>query len=242
MNLQYPRKILRRSDDGPVIDALLEEQIAYYRRRADEYDATAYGDVIEARDRIHRIVSALPPAARALELACGTGMWTQSLASRMTELTAVDAAPEALAIARARCPSTVEFVRADVLDWLPAHQFDLIFFAFWLSHIPSSRLARFFKHLEQALAPTGRVVFVDEHVSQAGKETGPNPEVAVRTLSDGSTHRLVKVYIEPAQLGARLEAMGWAIDLSPDCSDWVIGTCRPLRPGTRRTGFGSWAM
>jgi SAM-dependent methyltransferase len=216
-----------RGDDGPVTDALLEEQIAYYRRRADEYDATAYGDVIEARERIDRIVSTLRPAARALELACGTGIWTQSLARRTTELTAVDAAPEALAIARAHCPSSVEFVRADVLDWLPARQFDLIFFAFWLSHVASSRLARFFKHLEQALRPTGRVVFVDEHVSQAGKETVPSPEVAERTLSDGSIHRLVKVYIDPAQLGAKLEAMGWASDLIPDGSDWVSGTCRP---------------
>jgi hypothetical protein len=60
------------------------------------------------------------------------------------------------------------------------------------------------------VAPTGRAVFVDEHVSQAGKETVPNPEVAERTLSDGSIHRLVKLYVDPAQLGAKLEAIGWA--------------------------------
>jgi hypothetical protein len=41
-----------------------------------------------------------------------------------------------------------------------------------------------------------------------GKETVPDPEVAVRTLSDGSIHRLVKGYIDPGRLGAMLEAMG----------------------------------
>jgi ubiquinone/menaquinone biosynthesis C-methylase UbiE len=213
-----------------VTDALLRDQITYYRRRVDEYDATAYGDLPVARERIDRIVSALPPAARTLELACGTGMWTQSLANRATELTAVDASPEALAIARTRSPSRVDFVCADVFSWVPDRQFDLIFFAFWLSHVPSSRLMGFFDLLERALAPAGQVVLVDEHISQAGKEalSDSEQEVAERTLSDGSTHRLVKVYIDPDGLTAQLRAMGWKSEVVVDGPDWVIATSRRI--------------
>jgi trans-aconitate methyltransferase len=209
-----------------VTDPLLQDQIAYYRRRAAEYDATAHGDRDAARERIARITDACPAATWTLELACGTGMWTQSLAARDTELTAVDASPEMLAIARERCPSSVEFVQADILDWVPDRRFDLIFFAFWLSHVPSARLADFFVTLDQALTPGGRIVFVDEHVGEAGKESldAREPEVARRTLSDGSSHRLVKVFIDPAKFADRLGELGWGCHIENDGPDWVIGT------------------
>src|SRR5947209_6836192 len=99
-------------------DGLLAEQIEYYRRRASEYDETAYGDVDAAQARIARIIGTLPAVGHAVELACGTGMWTQALASKAGQLTAIDAAPEALALARTRVPAPhVEFVCADVFEW-----------------------------------------------------------------------------------------------------------------------------
>jgi hypothetical protein len=60
--------------DAAVGDDLLAGQVAYYRRRAGEYDVTAYGDLGAAQTRITRIVAALRPAGNVLEIACGTGM------------------------------------------------------------------------------------------------------------------------------------------------------------------------
>jgi hypothetical protein len=34
---------------GGMADGVLHEQMAYYRRRATEYDATAYGDPVETQ-------------------------------------------------------------------------------------------------------------------------------------------------------------------------------------------------
>jgi len=60
-----------------VIDEVLAEQVAYYRRRAGEYDVTAYGDdLAAARAHIARLVAELRPAGRVLEIGCGTGLWT----------------------------------------------------------------------------------------------------------------------------------------------------------------------
>jgi demethylmenaquinone methyltransferase/2-methoxy-6-polyprenyl-1,4-benzoquinol methylase len=83
-------------------DALLAEQLTYYRRRAGEYDRTAFGDVEAAGERIAAIVADLRPTGNVLELACGTGMWTRALLWWADTLTAVDGAPEMLAEARAR--------------------------------------------------------------------------------------------------------------------------------------------
>jgi ubiquinone/menaquinone biosynthesis C-methylase UbiE len=92
-------------DDVRVTDEVLADQVDYYRRRAGEHDVTAYGDVVAARARIARLVAEMRPAGSVLEIACGTGLWTQALAGWADTVTAIDAAPEMVAIARDRVRS-----------------------------------------------------------------------------------------------------------------------------------------
>jgi trans-aconitate methyltransferase len=210
-----------------VSDLVIDEQIRYYRSRAEEYDATAYGSLTTAREHIARITSRLPRNASTLELACGTGMWTEALAQRTEEITAVDASPEAIAIAERRCPESVTFVCADIWQWLPDRRYQLIFFAFWLSHVPTSRLATFFRLLDRALEPSGEVIFVDEQESQASEEKRTSdPEVVERALEDGTVHRLVKVIVEPQQMMARLGGLGWKCEMNPAGPEWMVGRAR----------------
>jgi trans-aconitate methyltransferase len=217
-----------RVNDGRVSERVIEEQIQYYRRRAAEYDATAYGALGPAAERISRIGSVWPVEGAVLELACGTGMWTRMLADRAAELTAVDASPEAIDIARRRCPASVRFCCADILSWTPDRRYQLVFFGFWLSHVPSSRLEKFFDMLRRSLTATGEVIFVDEHVSQAWHEQlTADPEIVMRDLSDGTRHQVVKVFLDPPRLVARLDALGWDCELGVDGEDWVIGRARP---------------
>jgi trans-aconitate methyltransferase len=55
-------------------------------------------------------------------------------------VTAVDAAPEMLALARQRVRDLpVEFVQADLFAWQPPRRYDTVFFAFWLTHVPPAR-------------------------------------------------------------------------------------------------------
>src|SRR5690242_13079990 len=82
------------TDRMPEPRQVLADQLEYYRRRAAEYDATAYGDVAAARPRIAALVAEMRPAGRVLEIACGTGLWTEALADWAAALTAIDAAPE----------------------------------------------------------------------------------------------------------------------------------------------------
>jgi ubiquinone/menaquinone biosynthesis C-methylase UbiE len=75
-----PPTIAPLCDDIWVTDEVLADQVDYYRRRAGEYDVTAYGDVAAARARIARLVAEMRPTGRVLEIACGTGLWTEALA------------------------------------------------------------------------------------------------------------------------------------------------------------------
>jgi demethylmenaquinone methyltransferase/2-methoxy-6-polyprenyl-1,4-benzoquinol methylase len=56
-----------------------QAQVAYYRRRAAEYDLTSYGDVPRADRRIASVLGQLRPGGDVLEIACGTGIWTRQL-------------------------------------------------------------------------------------------------------------------------------------------------------------------
>ncbi len=210
-----------------MTDKILTDQIDYYRRRAGEYDATAYGDVDAARVRIARLVAQLRPAGRVLEIACGTGLWTEALAGTADTLTAIDAAPEVLKIARERVPNAT-FEVADVFDWHPGVRFDVIFFSAWLSHVPTSRFDEFWASVENLLAEDGRVLFIDEHVDEKDKEryVPGRDEIVERRLTDGRTFRVVKNFVDPDELEQRLHRLGWDCTVNRDGLDWIYGEAR----------------
>ena len=209
-----------------MTDEALAEQVDYYRRRAGEYDATAYGDVAAARVRIARLVAEMRPAGSVLEIACGTGLWTEALAEQADAVTAIDAAPEAVAIARGRVRSgRVSFEVADVFSWDLGARFNVIFFSAWLSHVPASRFGQFWQLLARLLAENGRVLFIDEHIDERGKEAyvAGRDEVVERRLTDGSTFRVIKNFVDPTGLESRLRGLGWDCAIRRDGSDWVVG-------------------
>jgi demethylmenaquinone methyltransferase/2-methoxy-6-polyprenyl-1,4-benzoquinol methylase len=208
---------------------LLDSQIAYYRQRAREYDVTSYGeDLGVARARIAHVLDLLEPWGRVLEIACGTGMWTQELADRTDLLVGVDAAAEAVVLARERVRvGDAQLLVADVFEWEPAVRFDVVFMAFWLSHVPRSRWDEFFNRVGDWLLPGGRMLIVDEHLGGQSAErfVSTGGDIAIRTLSDGSEHRLVKVYLDPLRLRAQLGALGWDSESTVD-DGWVAVSAR----------------
>jgi 2-polyprenyl-3-methyl-5-hydroxy-6-metoxy-1,4-benzoquinol methylase len=214
-----------------VTDEVLAEQIDYYRRRAEEYDVTAYGDVEAARAHIARLVAQMRPTGRVLEIACGTGLWTEALARLADTVTAIDAAPEVVEIARERVRSAnVRFEVVDVFSWQPDGRFDVIFFSAWLSHVPTSRLDQFWRALRTLLAEDGRVLFLDEHVDERAKESyvPGRTEIVERRLRDGSTFHIVKNFVDPEELELQLRRLGWDCTIRRDGTRWIHGEARPM--------------
>ncbi|MER7792397.1 class I SAM-dependent methyltransferase [Streptomyces sp. NPDC097640] len=209
-------------------DALLAEQMAYYRAGAAEYDRP-YAEREELK-RLLAAVDELPIAGDVLELACGTGQWTPRLAARARSVTAVDAAAEVLALARARTASpTVQFLEADLFSWRPPRRYDTVFFAFWLSHVPPTRLPDFWNTVAAALAPGGRAIFIDDGPAAAAEEevlaNQPAP-AALRRLDDGSQYRIVKVFHDVQTLTDDLTALGWSVRIRPVAGNF-IGIAEP---------------
>ncbi len=102
------------------------ERLGRYDLGSEE-NARWFEEVDEARKALDN----QGPVDAALELACGTGLWTSQLLPMTITLTAVDAAPEMLALNRERVASDrVEYIEADLFDWEPDRRYDLIFFGY----------------------------------------------------------------------------------------------------------------
>lgn len=202
------------------LQALLSEQVSYYRVRAPEYDSEAAPEYAAVR---RQILEELRPSGDVLELACGTGQWTEELVRHAKSVTGIDASPEALAIARTRVGTEeVRLLEADVFSWKPDRQYDCVFFAFWLSHVPLERFDAFWSLVSRCLRPGGRVLFVDED-NRSDLDDRLEPGVARRTVRDGRRFEIVKVFWSPEELASRLLALGWAVDVEPVHDILLVG-------------------
>jgi demethylmenaquinone methyltransferase/2-methoxy-6-polyprenyl-1,4-benzoquinol methylase len=202
---------------------LIDEQIAYYRARASEYDATSTiaDDPFAAQTaQVRAALDAFAPRGRVLELAAGTGQWTAQLADHAHELLVTDSSPEMLDLNRAKVGerSNVRYAVADALGLPASHDHDEVVFGFFLSHVPPGRFDAFWSVLEGLLAPGGRVFFIDEADHGLWEEDWVDRPAGLihRRLNDGSLHRAVKVLWRPDDLAARLRKLGWRVSVQQE--------------------------
>ena len=223
---------------------LLDQQVAYYRARAPEYDEwflreNRYDHGPEHRREWFRDIEEIRTAlrstvrdAKVLELACGTGLWTECLAEQNSHILAMDASPEVIAINRERVRSAnVAYQLADIFSWAPSETFDVVFFAFWLSHVPASRFDAFWSMVQAALRPGGQAFFIDSvlETTSSARDHGPVDRSGVvhRKLNDGREFDVVKVFYEPGELERRLVDLGWRGWVRPTTKFFLYGSVTP---------------
>jgi SAM-dependent methyltransferase len=212
-------------------DPILAEQRAYYRARAREYDKWFrreglhdLGEEHNARWRlelnsVYSALDAFAPRGDVLELAYGTGEWTIRLAELASSVVGVDAAPEMREIALAKLQdagmSNVELLVDDLFSWQPDRDYDVVFFAFWLSHVPESHAHRFWRSVHDALRPGGRFFLVDAartvmegNVIHASRPPDCESATELRRLEDDREFRIVKRSLDPDRLARDLREHG----------------------------------
>jgi demethylmenaquinone methyltransferase/2-methoxy-6-polyprenyl-1,4-benzoquinol methylase len=214
-------------------EEILREQADYYRARASEYDRWFLrqgrydrGDAANSQwfAEVHQVEAALASVpldgADVLELAPGTGIWTEQLVERAARLTAVDASAEMIGENRRRLGDRAERVAyelADLFHWAPHRTWDAVVFCFWISHVPDEQLDGFLERVAEMLEHNGAVFFLDgqkEPSSTAVDHELPDgDEVMLRRLDDGREFRVVKNFWSSAELEARCERAGLAVSV-----------------------------
>jgi SAM-dependent methyltransferase len=186
----------------------------YYADRAAEYDEVYRKP--ERQEDLARLKELLPPLVagrRVLEIAAGTGYWTQVLATTAADIVATDVNAETIAIAAQRDygPAPVALRTADAyqLDSVPG-DFDLVFCGFWWSHIARSDVARFLAGVRSRTGSGTPLVLVDNRYVPGSNtpvsRTGPDGDTYQRRrLADGREYEVLKNFPSREQLAADLE-------------------------------------
>jgi SAM-dependent methyltransferase len=185
------------------------ECIDYYRRRAHEYERIyekpeRQADLATLRDLVSREMA----GHQILEIACGTGHWSQVCACGARSVLGLDLAEETLEIARAKeYPfGKVRFGQADAyhLEDVPG-SFTAGLACFWWSHIPRERIPDFLEGWHRRLGPGARIVFLDNRYVKGSstplcRTDDHGNTYQRRELADGSACEVLKNFPAPQEL------------------------------------------
>ena len=176
---------------------------AYYHARAGEYDDWWLGRGLFADrarpgwdEELATLAAALRnlPAARTLDIACGTGFLTRHLPG---EVTGLDQSHAMLDLAKRQAPRA-GFVRSDALE-LPfaPRSFERVFTSFFYCHLVETERLRFLAEVRRV---AGEVVIVGSRP----RGTEPRARWEERVLADGSRWSVYKRVFEKDELFAEL--------------------------------------
>jgi demethylmenaquinone methyltransferase/2-methoxy-6-polyprenyl-1,4-benzoquinol methylase len=180
----------------------------YYRQRAPVYDRVyAYP---ERQDDLRFLEEHIPGQLEGLsviEVAAGTGYWTQFIAPACERILATDVTEEALAQAQRRPGlQDLDFRVIDAFQLGSIEEkFSAAFAGLWISHVPVQQRREFFGALHQCLRPGARVLLLDNSRAQCERlpisytdEFGNTFQD--RELDDGTVHRVLKNFPTECEL------------------------------------------
>jgi len=181
---------------------------AYYRSRASEYDRFYQNP--ERQDDLARLRAWLIDYVRGrtvLEVAAGTGYWTEVAAPVCKAIAATDSATETLAVAaKRRLGPHVELLAADAYD-LPqfASAFDVGMAHLWWSHVEKQRQQEFLSGFMGRLKRDALVLMIDQiYVEgicpQVSRYDERDNRYELRKLQNGAIYEIVKNYPSDEEL------------------------------------------
>lgn len=174
--------------------------INYYKNRANEYERIyskpeRQNDLKEVALSLQNIFE----NKTVLEIACGTGYWTEKIAGTATSVFATDINKEVIDIARKKeiKNKEVSFEVADMYTLDPAKKYDSLFGGFIFSHILKQDVENFFDTINKFVKPNGKIVLMDNNFVEGSNlpvtYTDDNQNTfQTRLLDDGTSHLVLK--------------------------------------------------
>jgi demethylmenaquinone methyltransferase/2-methoxy-6-polyprenyl-1,4-benzoquinol methylase len=188
--------------------------VRYYAQRAKEYEKV-YAKPERQADlaRIKDWLQAELAKKTIIEIACGTGYWTQYISQTAKSILATDINPEVLEIAKSKQypQQNVQFARHDIYALTEIQgSFNAFFGGFIWSHIPVQDLDAFIAAANKRVIAGGKVVFIDNlYVEGSSSPITGRDEYGntyqERVLLDGSKHNILKNFPAKDFIKAKFE-------------------------------------
>jgi ubiquinone/menaquinone biosynthesis C-methylase UbiE len=207
----------------------------YYKDRAKEYDKV-YQIPAEQDDlaKATAIFQRLFKAKSVLEIACGTGYWTEQISKTASSIFATDINKAVIDMARTRhFNCEVTFQVADMNRLSLDKYYDGLFGGFIWSHIPLQDLDQFLQKIKNLITPKGEIVLIDSrpvdgtsHDKKRITRIDPfGNSFQTRTLENGTTHEVLKNFPGNNFLVDKLSQIATDIKII-ELEHYWIATCK----------------
>jgi SAM-dependent methyltransferase len=190
------------------------ELATYYAKRANIFEQVyavpeRQADLVKLKERVRETLR----GHRVLELACGTGYWTEQIASVAESVLATDINPEVLDHAKAKnLPADkVQFAIGDAFDPKFDGVFTACFLGFWWSHVKRQEQETFLEMLRNKLGKDVLLVMIDNAYVESDSTTIARTDLEgntyqIRTLPGGERCEVIKNYPTDSALRKKLAA------------------------------------
>lgn len=203
----------------------------YYSKRAKEFEESYYKADQERQAELQDITSRIQELFHGrsiLEIACGTGYWTERVGAVANSITGIDITEETLEIARSKGIKNAEFIigNAYELEGISG-DFNGGIANFWLSHVPVENVRAFLDILHNRLG-SGAIVFMADNMYVPGvggeliHKFGDNNTYKLRELNDGTTYEILKNYYTEVQLKGIFEPLVNELNIYIGSSFWRL--------------------
>jgi demethylmenaquinone methyltransferase/2-methoxy-6-polyprenyl-1,4-benzoquinol methylase len=203
----------------------------YYSKRAAEYEKI-YDKPERQRelDWLRRRIPQLLAGRTVLEVACGTGYWTQFIARTAHRVHACDINESVLEIAADKPipKDRVHFFKADAvaLEGVP-EGCDAAFAGFWWSHVKKSGIDQFVANLSRRLAPGALVVVLDNQFAEGSstpisRRDAEGNSYQMRHLANGEEYEVLKNFPSPAELAEAVRPVAREAHLEALTYYWLL--------------------
>lgn len=201
----------------------------YYSKRAHEYEKIylkpeRQHDLAELKNDLRIRLSGL----NVLEVACGTGYWTEEIAKSANAILASDQSIEVLEIAKGKQLPKTGFVQDDAfLLNSSTGNFDAGFSGFWWSHILKAKLNDFLENFHSKLQEGAKVIFIDNLFVEGSstpisRKDSEGNTYQLRSLEDGTKHEVLKNFPSESELRSMALQFGDTVDLKSYHHFWLL--------------------
>jgi 2-polyprenyl-3-methyl-5-hydroxy-6-metoxy-1,4-benzoquinol methylase len=212
-------------------DAMNKDLVTYYSERAQEYERVyqkpeRQAELAQLSTRLQEIFA----GKHVIEIACGTGYWTEHIAKTANFVLATDINEAVLDIARAKTypPDVVAFRQADIFNLTElATTYESLFGGFIWSHIGLQDLQQFIAILNSHVVPGGTVVLTDNNYVEGSSSPITEQDehgntYQTRTLDNGSTHLVLKNFPTGAFLRELLQGQATDVEFVSLKYYWLL--------------------
>lgn len=189
--------------------------VSYYKDRAKEYEKL-YSKPERQEDlkSAATILQEIFADKQVLEIACGTGYWTEKIAATATSIFATDINESVIEIAKKKdfLSKQVSFGIADIYNFSDNNKFESLFGGFIWSHILLQDLDKFLLTVNSLVSAGGTVVFMDNNYVEGSNHPITERDehgnsFQTRKLEDNTTHLVLKNFPTEIFLQQKLKDM-----------------------------------